>query len=224
MPKKFVFDEVTGSCGAALIVENPNWCNTLESAEMNRAGVGIITLNYGDYKAAERYRELIVSCSSDAITFATYPATEVLKRYAITAFIHQGLRHIPSKMLAQVFKGYECIKKVNQCSIVLKKPKPFKPQIDTSLSNESLITPCNLPSNKSNLAKLTWVQSSNHCPIEKSRLPNAKWLAKPTYVLLNSNLTPLFLLLLRCNPQIRGGFTLVAVSYTHLTLPTTPYV
>ena len=74
LPKKFVFDEVTGSCGAALIVENPNWCNILESAEMNRAGVGIITLNYGDFKAAERYRELIVSCSSEAITFATYPA------------------------------------------------------------------------------------------------------------------------------------------------------
>ena len=35
------------------------------------------------------------------------PATEVLKRYAITAYIHQGLRHIPSRMLAQVFKGYD---------------------------------------------------------------------------------------------------------------------
>ena len=52
MPKPFVFEEVTGSCGAALICENPEWCNTLESAELNRAGVGIITLNYGNFKAA----------------------------------------------------------------------------------------------------------------------------------------------------------------------------
>ena len=28
-----------------------------------------------------------------------------MKRYAITAFLHQGLRHIPSKLIAQVFKG-----------------------------------------------------------------------------------------------------------------------
>ena len=73
---------------------------------MNRAGVGIITLNYGNYTAAERYRALITSCSNDKISFATYPATEVLKRYAITAYIHPGLKHIPTKMLAQVFKGY----------------------------------------------------------------------------------------------------------------------
>ena len=105
-PKKFIFDEVTGSCAAALICENPDWCNVLESAEMNRAGVGIITLNYGNYTAAERYRTLITSCSNDTISFATYPATEVLKRYAITAYIHPGLKHIPTKMLAQVFKGY----------------------------------------------------------------------------------------------------------------------
>ena len=29
----------------------------------------------------------------------------MLKRYAITAFLHQGLRHIPSKLIAQGFKG-----------------------------------------------------------------------------------------------------------------------
>ena len=28
-----------------------------------------------------------------------------MKRYAITAFLHQGLRHIPTKLIAQVFKG-----------------------------------------------------------------------------------------------------------------------
>ena len=73
---------------------------------MNRVGVGIITLNYGNYTAAERYRALITSCYNDTISFATYPATEVLKSYAITAYIHPGLKHIPTKMLAQVFKGY----------------------------------------------------------------------------------------------------------------------
>ena len=67
LPTPAVFDEVTGSCIAALIEENANWCNVLESAETSRTGVGIITLNYGSLKAAERYRELIISCSTDNV-------------------------------------------------------------------------------------------------------------------------------------------------------------
>ena len=105
LPTQAVFDEVTGSCNAALIEENTNWCNVLEGAETSRTGVGIITLNYGSLKAAERFRALIVSCSTATVRFATYPVTNVMRRYAITAFLHQGLKHIPSKLIAQVFKG-----------------------------------------------------------------------------------------------------------------------
>ena len=105
LPSPEVFEEVTGSCNAALLQENLDWCNVLEHAEVSKTGIGYITLNYGSHKAAERYRELIISCSTPSVRFATYPTTNVMKRYAITAFLHQGLRHIPSKMIAQVFKG-----------------------------------------------------------------------------------------------------------------------
>ena len=54
-----VFDEVTGSCNAALMAENYKWCNVLEHAEVSRTGVGYITLNYGSHQAAERYLSLI---------------------------------------------------------------------------------------------------------------------------------------------------------------------
>ena len=43
--------------------------------------------------------------STRTTTYATYPAVDIFKRYAITVFIHPGLKKVPTEMLGMMLKG-----------------------------------------------------------------------------------------------------------------------
>ena len=71
IPTKETFDEVTGTAAIKLLEVTRTWVNVVEYAEVNRGGVGIIILNYGNRRAADTFRELVVQQSTDEITYQT---------------------------------------------------------------------------------------------------------------------------------------------------------
>ena len=87
-----------------LITISEQWATVVEYAEVNRGGIGIITLNYGYKLAEEKFRELIVGLSTDDVTYQTYPTGDLMKKYAITAFIHSGLNMLPSSKIGKTIK------------------------------------------------------------------------------------------------------------------------
>ena len=59
---------------------------------MGRGGIGVLVLNHGNQKAADMVREFIVRQSTSLVSYQTYPIGDMMKRYAVTAFIHAGKR------------------------------------------------------------------------------------------------------------------------------------
>ena len=47
IPDKNTFDEITDAATVQLITTSEQWATVVEYAEVNRGGIGIITLNYG---------------------------------------------------------------------------------------------------------------------------------------------------------------------------------
>jgi len=66
--------------------------------------LGIIVLNYQDNGVgAERYRAILRGFSTEAMMVETYPVSDMLKRYALTIFLH---RHhtVPDHRIGEVIK------------------------------------------------------------------------------------------------------------------------
>ena len=104
IPDKATFDEVTGTAAVKLLDISSNWVNVVEYAEVNRGGIGVIILNYGNKRAAEAFRELVSEQSTDEVKYQTYPTGDMMKKYAITAFIHGGLNKLPSAKIGSTIK------------------------------------------------------------------------------------------------------------------------
>ena len=104
IPTKETFDDITGTAAIKLLEVSRTWVNVVEYAEVNRGGVGIIILNYGNRRAADTFRELVVQQSTDEVTYQTYPTGDMMRKYAITAFIHAGLNKLPSAKIGPTIK------------------------------------------------------------------------------------------------------------------------
>ena len=73
-----------------LLEYNEDWVHTIEYADVGKGGIGVLVLNYGNTLAADMVREFIVRQSTPDVSFQTYPVGDMMKRYAVTAFIHAG--------------------------------------------------------------------------------------------------------------------------------------
>ena len=104
IPNKETFDDITGTAAIKLLEVSRTWVNVVEYAEVNRGGVGVIILNYGNKRAVDTFRELVVQQSTDEVAYQTYPTGDMMRKYAITAFIHAGLNKLPSAKLGSTIK------------------------------------------------------------------------------------------------------------------------
>jgi hypothetical protein len=101
IPEPEVFREVVGRANGDLISENTDWCLTLEFAEPDDSGVGRIALNLQEGSGAARFRELIRSYSTSQVDYETYPITAILRKHALSAFLHSG-HYVRNENLAAV--------------------------------------------------------------------------------------------------------------------------
>ena len=90
LPSKKTFDKLVNTATMQLLEYNEDWVNTIEYADVGRGGIGILVLNYGNQVAADMVREYIVRQSTSLVAYQTYPVGDMMKRYAVTAFIHAG--------------------------------------------------------------------------------------------------------------------------------------
>ena len=90
LPDKKTFDKLVNTATLQLLEYNEDWVQTIEFADLNRGGIGVLVLNYGNQVAADRVREYIVRQSTALVSYQTYPIGDMMKRYAVTAFIHAG--------------------------------------------------------------------------------------------------------------------------------------
>ena len=99
LPSRQNFDDLVGEALNALVDEDMNWCNVVAGAWFNRHEIGVIQINYGYRAGAERFRQLLTYLSTEEIIYNTYPAANLLKKYAITVHIHSGFRKIKTRNL-----------------------------------------------------------------------------------------------------------------------------
>ena len=90
LPDKKTFDKLVNKATLDLLEYNDDWVNTIEFADVGRGGIGVLVLNYGNQVAADMVREFIVRQSNSLVSYQTYPIGDMMKRYAVTAFIHAG--------------------------------------------------------------------------------------------------------------------------------------
>ena len=93
-------DAITLTC-----CENPKWCNMVHTDFITRHGICVIILDYGYLEGCERFRSNILALSPDKIEYNTYPAADLLKKYAVTVFFHPGFKRYPLDMLGPGLKG-----------------------------------------------------------------------------------------------------------------------
>jgi hypothetical protein len=92
LPGRDIFHELACKANWRLMTEKPAWCLVVQSYEVNDSGVGIISLNYQDPIGAEKFRDILRSFSTTDMMVETYPVSTILKRYALSVYLH---RHHP---------------------------------------------------------------------------------------------------------------------------------
>ena len=85
--------------------EEPAWCNVVHSDFMTKHGIAVVVLDYGYPEGAERFRSNVIALSPSNIEYNTYPAADLLKKYAVTVFFHQGFKRYPLELLGPGLKG-----------------------------------------------------------------------------------------------------------------------
>ena len=105
LPPKQEFEDLVGEALNALVEENMDWCNVVAGAWLNKHEIGVIQINYGYKKGADRYRALLSYLSTDKAIYNMYPAANLLKKYAITVHIHSGFKKIKTRNLGPGLKG-----------------------------------------------------------------------------------------------------------------------
>ena len=68
------------------------WCNVVERSGIMKAGLGLIKLNYGYHDGVAVFRDSVTGQSTKDVTYNTYPAADLIKKYGISVFIHQGYK------------------------------------------------------------------------------------------------------------------------------------
>jgi hypothetical protein len=103
IPGSDVFEDLAGKASWQLIDEKAEYCLVVETVAVNDSGIGIIGLSYKDFDGAERYRAILRSYSSEAMIVETYPVSDILKRHALTIYLHRH-HHTPDHRIGEVLK------------------------------------------------------------------------------------------------------------------------
>jgi hypothetical protein len=108
LPKAETFEELASKANWQLMDESALYCLIVEDIKVNDQGIGIIVLNYqGNGEGAERYRQILRGFSTPELGVETYPVSNLLKRYALTIYLHRQ-HSVPDHRIG------ECIKIHNQ--------------------------------------------------------------------------------------------------------------
>jgi hypothetical protein len=102
LPDTVMFREITGRAYAQLTAENMDWCGVVEFAEVNDRGYGIMNLSAQDREGLERFREIIRQSGSGEISYETYPTATILKKHAISMFLHDG-HYVRNDQIGPIF-------------------------------------------------------------------------------------------------------------------------
>ena len=82
-----------------------DWCNMVARQYITKHGICMIAANYGYPDGAELFRSNIAAQSDNTTIYNTYPAADLLKKYAVTVFFHSGFRKFKSTQLSPGLKG-----------------------------------------------------------------------------------------------------------------------
>jgi hypothetical protein len=105
-------------------MEKVEWCSVVEFAEVNDRGLGIISLNGQNLEAMARYRAIIREFGSGDIIYETYPTATLLKKHAVTVYLHDG-HYLRNEQIGPIFarKNPDLVGKFTIASIKELKPK-----------------------------------------------------------------------------------------------------
>ena len=105
LPKEDEFCSIVNNAIVNMVTINMGWCNVVERSGVTKAGLGLMKLNYGYPDGVAVFRDSIYGQSTNDITYKTYPAADLIKKYGISVFIHQGYKGIPNHLLGGGLKG-----------------------------------------------------------------------------------------------------------------------
>ena len=103
LPGADVFEDLAGKASWQLMDEKAEYCLVVDSVAVNDAGIGLIGVNYQDMDGAERFRGILRSYSTDDMLVETYPVSDILKRHALTIFLHRH-HHTPDHRIGDVLR------------------------------------------------------------------------------------------------------------------------
>jgi hypothetical protein len=104
LPQQQTFEDLAGKANWQLLDEAAVHCLVVEDIAMNDSGVGVIVLNYqNNGEGAERFRAILRGFSTPQMEVETYPVADLLKRYALTIFLHKH-HSIPDHRIGEVLK------------------------------------------------------------------------------------------------------------------------
>ena len=90
IPAAEIFAAVIGRANADLVDSDPDYCLALEHAEPNEDGIGKITLNLRPGGGGMQFIEIIRGYSTSEVQYELYPTAPLLKKHALTIFLHDG--------------------------------------------------------------------------------------------------------------------------------------
>jgi hypothetical protein len=90
IPDAKIFETVIGRANADLVDQEPDYCLALEHAEPNEDGIGKVTLNLQPGSGGLQFLEVVRGYSTDEVQYELYPTAPLLKKHALTIFLHDG--------------------------------------------------------------------------------------------------------------------------------------
>jgi hypothetical protein len=103
LPGADLFEDLAGKASWQLMDEKAEYCLVVDTVAVNDSGIGLIGLSYRDFQGAERYRSILRSYSTDDMLVETYPVSDILKRHALTIFLHRH-HHTPDHRIGEVLR------------------------------------------------------------------------------------------------------------------------
>ena len=82
-----------------------DWCNVVSRRYTTKHGISVVAINYGYPDGAELFRSNICALSNNTTMFNTFPAADLLRKYAVTVFFHCGFKKFKAHQLGPGLKG-----------------------------------------------------------------------------------------------------------------------
>ena len=85
-----LFEDTIAEALSQTVEINMDWCNVVSRRYITKHGICVVAINYGYPEGAELFRSNICAQSDAKTMFNTYPAADLLKKYAVTVFFHSA--------------------------------------------------------------------------------------------------------------------------------------